>query len=301
MKTSIKVAIALIVVLLAVLVKANAQNINNGGFENWTLDSNQDSVPNGWWKMFSGTSLRTTDSYAGNYAAVVKGIPMCGIAPGIMTNGQAPFHAWDNPSFVGTPINTKFYTFSGHYKNSDICVGDSSIITVLFKKYNAILHKIDTVAYGQLVLAPVTNYTSFQVNISDVQPGIMPDSVLIRFENSKYNCFKMDSLGLVISGLYIDQLSFVREIPMTVSENETKNEVKIYPNPFSNTTVLTVSNSMDEVCVEIVDIKGEIVKTIVGNNTNRLLIDRNGLADGTYLYRLWNGNSMLQYGKLVIM
>lgn len=297
MKTSIKVAIVMIVVLLAVLVKANAQNINNGGFENWTLDSNLDTIPDDWW----GLTFKSTDSYSGKYAALVKGVPMCGIAPGIMVNGIAPSNFWSAPLAGGTPISTKFNSFNGYYKNAIFCESDSSIITIIFKKYNVIYNKIDTIGYGQQVLAHVTNYTAFQVNITDMQPGIRPDSVIVRFESSKYNCFTMDSVNFNTASLYIDEVSFEREIPMTVSENETKNEVKIYPNPFSNTTVLTVSNSMDEVCVELVDINGKIVKTIVGNNTNRLLIDRNGLADGTYVYRLWNGNTLLKYGKLVIM
>jgi hypothetical protein len=82
--------------------------------------------------------------------------------------------------------------------------------------------------------------------------------------------------------------------------NENFASVAVYPNPANNTFTVAF-NSENPVVIDIVNINGQIVKSINVNNTgfNAQLVDVNDLPTGVYIVRLSNGYNV-HTQKLVI-
>jgi Secretion system C-terminal sorting domain len=79
--------------------------------------------------------------------------------------------------------------------------------------------------------------------------------------------------------------------------------VTVYPNPFSNTTTLqinTIEQISDPLTLSIYDITGKKVKQINNITENQLVINRENLSSGLYIYLLKNNNTPLANGKLII-
>jgi hypothetical protein len=82
--------------------------------------------------------------------------------------------------------------------------------------------------------------------------------------------------------------------------SKSKEEVSLYPNPFSDHAVLKIENNsnLKNTGLVITDLSGRVVKQLVitGNET---IINRNGLADGMYFYTVFcNGETVK--GKFVV-
>lgn len=70
--------------------------------------------------------------------------------------------------------------------------------------------------------------------------------------------------------------------PTNINENTTI-DFELFPNPFSNQTVLELkNNSGDNVEIKIIDLSGKVVRTYNKTENNRIIIERNGLANGLY-------------------
>ena len=73
----------------------------------------------------------------------------------------------------------------------------------------------------------------------------------------------------------------------------------VAPNPMTDQAVLTISNWMnDEPVLDLIDLSGRIVRHYGPMKSNRIVINRGDLSDGTYFYRL--SGKYIQQGKLVI-
>ena len=138
----------LIAFLLLAGFSINAQTLTNPNFENWGTGSMySDTLPTNWWPFSCNTIHQTTDSYQGNYATKIQGWFACGIAPGIMVNGQAPLNYGEFME-AGTPFTSKPAIFSGYYKYTDVTAGDSAEVTVILKRYNTVTMERDTISYS---------------------------------------------------------------------------------------------------------------------------------------------------------
>lgn len=80
-----------------------------------------------------------------------------------------------------------------------------------------------------------------------------------------------------------------------------KHEFKIYPNPFNNYTTLEFKNSNKENHnLTIYDYQGKIVQTINNITTDKIIIERNELVNGLYLFKLNADEKLIAKGKLII-
>jgi len=156
------------------------QEILNAGFENWDTTNN---VPQNW-STTNGEINQSTDRYSGSYAAVIW--TWYNRLSELLVNGKLPpFTPFtDEIHKAGTPISVKPAYLKGVYKYTDVVSGDFAVAIVLLKKYDTIQNKIDTVGYGIKFLRPINTYTPFQVCITDMQPSVMPDSIVIAFSSS---------------------------------------------------------------------------------------------------------------------
>ena len=101
----------------------------------------------------------------------------------------------------------------------------------------------------------------------------------------------------VITGIG-DGCLFV-DVPNGIVENLNKLRVKVAPNPFGNTTKLTFNNPTGQVYrLEIIDIAGEVVKQHTDIQGNEVIIEKENMAPGVYMFRLSGGQTVM--GKLVV-
>ena len=183
-----------------------SQEILNPGFENWDTTN----VPTNW-SVRSGSISQSTDSYSGSYAALIWTWYIS--ITELLVNGD---YSATGLKFkiheAGTPTSVKPAYLQGIYKYTDVAPGDSAVAIVLLKKYDSIQSKIDTIGYGIKLLGPVNTYTTFQVDIVDLQPSVTPDSMVIAFSSSgNFLKSNVGDLKICDSGscsyLYIDALS----------------------------------------------------------------------------------------------
>jgi len=77
-----------------------------------------------------------------------------------------------------------------------------------------------------------------------------------------------------------------------------------YPNPFSRNTTVSFTSKGGTVTLQVFDISGKLVKTVLEQNyapgRHEATIDRSGLAAGNYLYRLTNDNNQVTKKMIII-
>lgn len=301
-KTTMKKIIVSLLLFTGVSISVTGQTLTNPGFENWYNPAtySADTVPNNWWSMFCNTTHQTTDSYNGAYATRLQGAFVCGIAPGIMVNGAAPADMWSVIE-SGTPFNVKPNSIGGYYKYTDVEPGDMAEVTVILKRYNTTTMQRDTVGFGTLLLPATASYALFNVPMSDMMPGLMPDSIIIMFNSSKYNMFNMATMAL--PNLYIDRI-MLPQTPTGIEEN-TGNYLQssVFPNPFHNETSISISgdiNEYDALSITIFDEQGRKVKELENIHESTVTIGSSGLSQGSYFYRIQNRDQLLGKGKMIL-
>ncbi|MBA3970657.1 MAG: T9SS type A sorting domain-containing protein [Bacteroidetes bacterium] len=293
-----------ILTILALIVAfgLNSQTLTNPNFESWGTSTTYytDTLPNNWWPFYCNTVRPTTDSYQGTYATRIQGWFACGIAPGVLVNGQAPVD-YGNYIESGTPFTSKPAAISGFYKYTDVTAGDSAEVTVILKRFNTFSMKRDTIAFSTKTLPPSASYSLFTVNLTDLMPGVMPDSIIIMFNSSKYYMFDMTTMAL--PALYIDRI-VLPETPTGITEN---NNVLIgsviSPNPFSGEATLAIDADLslyEKVSLQIFDTQGKKVMEIGNITTNIVTIHPEHLAKGSYVYCLSGNSALISKGKFII-
>jgi photosystem II stability/assembly factor-like uncharacterized protein len=75
-----------------------------------------------------------------------------------------------------------------------------------------------------------------------------------------------------------------------------------YPNPFSTTTTIDLGNHQfkNEITVELYDLTGKLVMSKLIQNQNKVLMERNSLSEGIYIYKILDGNINVGSGKMTI-
>lgn len=293
----------LIAFLLLVGLSTNAQTLSNPNFESWGTGSatySADILPTNWWPFSCNTVTQTTDAYQGTYAAKIQGWFACGISPGVLVNGQEPAVFCDFMD-SGTPFTSKPSAISGYYKYTDVASGDSAEVTVILKRYNTFTLKRDTIAYSTKTLGPSAGYSLFTVNITDLMPGVSPDSIIIMFNSSKYYMFDTVTLGL--PALYIDRIN-LPETPMSITENSNPLASSvIFPNPFTESATLVIDAELSQIYstnLSIFDINGKKVMDLGRITGNKVQIQEKNLSKGSYFYQVTGNNQLITQGKFTV-
>ncbi|MEZ4885631.1 MAG: YCF48-related protein [Chitinophagales bacterium] len=108
---------------------------------------------------------------------------------------------------------------------------------------------------------------------------------------SKSIAYAVTSDGLILTNSTITSI-----------KNQTFNQQSIhaFPNPFTDHTSLQWNTRHSKITCQVFDAYGRLVKTIEGENVESLKVDRAGLADGLYFYKVFGGKELLGSGKLVL-
>lgn len=237
MKNLVLTITGLLIGIFSNSLQVKAQVLPNPDFEQVVNVSGVDH-PVGWSANPNGTSVSTM-SHAGNYSLAVWNWYY--YSPGYAQNGA---EHWIPEAYKGgTPYTAKAIKLTGFYHydttgtDSD---NDSAFIAVLLKKYNTGTQQVDTVGYGMLRLphhAPGDNsFASFEVPITDLQPGINPDSIVV-FVRSSENGFCSTSGNGNCLYFYVDQLALETIMGTTDLEGNEMN-ILLYPNPANDLLTL---------------------------------------------------------------
>jgi len=87
--------------------------------------------------------------------------------------------------------------------------------------------------------------------------------------------------------------------PVNISENNSQDEIKIYPNPVHTELQIVFPTQKDAYTVILVNSLGQTVKT-VSCNTIKTTIDLKGLSKGVYSLKIENANFVVTEKQLII-
>jgi hypothetical protein len=77
--------------------------------------------------------------------------------------------------------------------------------------------------------------------------------------------------------------------------------VSVYPNPFSTYTTFAFSSAPGPAVLTVCDLQGKEVKElIIAGSAEQFVLEREGMDNGIYFYRITSGNDRIATGKLII-
>ncbi len=127
-----------------------------------------------------------------------------------------------------------------------------------------------------------------------------PDSATVLFVSSA--AFKIDDLfnceGNTGSTIWADECKFIFNSQASIEDVKTvKHNALVYPNPTSGDVFVKTQIPVKKARIEILDVKGSIVKTqeLSGMNTS---IDLRSLKSSLYLYRIIDGGKIIESGRI---
>ena len=222
--------------------------LSNANFENWaTADNNTDSLA-GWSSsnavvMYPVRSLyKETDAFQGDFAAKVVTAPFGFVqytTIGILVNGQAEFSyggggGGANVAYAsggGTPISIKPTELRGFYKYETNAASDQGTAKVLLSRYNTTTNKRDTISYVSHTFPIQASYTPFTITLTDLMPGVVPDTITTIFSASNPATVPTNS---VFSSLYLDSITLYKPATPPVANFQANATTGT-----TNTTVIT--------------------------------------------------------------
>lgn len=78
-------------------------------------------------------------------------------------------------------------------------------------------------------------------------------------------------------------------------------EVKVFPNPFRDKTQIIVeSNELKNPVLLLMNIEGQLIKTIPSTNNTTFDVYREDLSNGMYLFKIMQNNETIANGKVVV-
>jgi Secretion system C-terminal sorting domain len=312
MKTTLKIFLLL---LLNNFIFSQNQ-ITNGDFEKWTKSTNgTDSLQN--WTSSNAVVIspvrslvRILDTFTNNNYLQLNTAPFGFVqwnTVGILVNGKAKI-SYDGGggtlrggtryvSGGGTPVIGKPTKVTGRYYYELVAdhveYGLGEVITT---KYNKLLNKRDTVGIGKRNLNIQKNFTTFTINITDLMPSVLPDTITTIFYSSGLDTVADKN---TFASLFLDDINITYATSKT-KEIESKNNFYIFPNPsngFFNIELLNTDYNVET--FEIYSILGQLVKKVeIDFSKNIKSIDLSKLGSGTYFIRSAIQNSEVK--KIII-
>jgi hypothetical protein len=76
-------------------------------------------------------------------------------------------------------------------------------------------------------------------------------------------------------------------------DNTLSESIKLYPNPTNDIINLTASNGLNLTKLEVVDINGQVIKSVPIENSTNKEINVSNLSNGLYLINIYSLNGMV--------
>jgi hypothetical protein len=167
---------------------------------------------------------------------------------------------------------------------------DSGSLSVTVHK--TILGIDSTVGAGSVNIGPSTSFYQVTANIVYVDSTIGADTVRILFASSGQTDVS-DS-----STLYVDDVTMTYSPGLDVKNIAVANEVKVYPNPASETLYIDAKGN-EGAEFTLISVNGEVVTRGVLDSRNT--VDISSLADGLYFYTVIGKDNTVQRGKVSVV
>jgi|GEM_PF-1335606 len=277
---------------------ADAQQLQDPGFENWTVT---DTLWNG--ELIYGSQQwpggkPTTNSYSGAYAGMVCPYASCGIMSGYMfygtmNNTRLSFWDGEQPDFTGSgaPIDYKPASISGWFKFPSPDSNDVATGTVILKKYDALSHHSQEVGRGMITFSPTEVYTPFEIAITDLQPGVMPDSIVLYYRSGTGYFWDFENDSLHTGVLYLDEMKPGKIITTAPLASGTPDmpamNIRFFPNPTTDQLQYFFEIPLeDQYTLIITDSNGKNVYSERTEPGKTHSVDTRSLSAGTYYARI---------------
>lgn len=214
----------------------NAQQLPNGGFENWTPGFGFEDPTS--WASLNALSIigvpisvsKSTQSHSGSFSVKVETIAadleMTGMpspTPGILFIGSLDILS--QSVVVGMPFTAKPDSLVGWVKYSPVN-GDTSGLVVQLTKWNATTMSQDMIGLGFHLAFAGSAFSRFSVPI-DYLLEDAPDTLSINVLSSLGN-------GQIGSAIWIDDLALIYNNTIQVNEIAASTFFNVFPNPVND-------------------------------------------------------------------
>jgi hypothetical protein len=274
----------LFILTLTFAVSAEAQNIPNAGFENWSGFGYED--PNSWGTLNALGILgvpvsvtKSTSSHSGAFSAKVETIladlEMSGTPepfPGILFIGS--LNVLSQSAVFGTPFTAKPDSLVGWIKYSPVN-DDACGVVVQLSKWDAVNMTQEFIGFGiYSSSSPSSSFYRFSVPI-DYESQSTPDTLQVTVVSSAE-----EGQGQVGSAVWIDDLSLIYNTSSIGELNGSSFEV--FPNPVSDELSIS-SKTVDK--MEVYSATGILIDHIRLDSGLIYIYDTKKLANGLYLVK----------------
>lgn len=286
--------------LIFFVASVSAQQIPNGGFENWTEDTLGYSNPVDWATPNESTLIlqqftvtQSSDASTGDYSAKLESKLLVGefISPGVVTIGE---FIVDIPTATasiegGIPFTGRPIALNGDFKNFP-AANDSTVVMAIFTEYIEAKGKTDTLGIGAMYTTDViADWTSFSIPIVFFNDHD-PDTMNIFVISSNMISPNKDSY------MYIDNLTLEYEAGIEDLENIVN--TSIFPNPASDKLSFSFGEKINA-SLNIYSNDGQQVYSGLINGTDQS-IDVSNFAAGTYYFGVFEKNRKISSGQFII-
>lgn len=92
------------------------------------------------------------------------------------------------------------------------------------------------------------------------------------------------------------------EIMLTIDEATASEaaHITVYPNPFTESATIDLGGHFKDVQLQVFDLNGRLLRMQQAGSTREIRVDRNGLAEGMYVYRITAKDQVLGSGKVIV-
>ena len=292
-----KNTILLVLTMLAFAAGANAQQLNNSGFENWDTIGDY-SQPSHWFTLnplaqfgFEPSTTITGDAHSGNYAVVLTSIAgqfnkysgvLC-TGP-ILNQSLQPDFSNIKVAYTARPSHLKFY-----YKAFPV-EGDTGALAMCLTKWNSTLGQSDTIAEASMLFGQQVNVYTLADLAFKYRNAETPDSMFI-IATSSFDGFNPTPQ----SKLQFDDFELVYQ-PTGLSNIQSKWNVEVYPNPAtSELFIQTINNSTS---IVLLDVNGKVWVQQPFATKHHLNIEY--CSAGIYLLKLMDKQGGIETRKIIV-
>jgi hypothetical protein len=281
--------ILLLIIAITFATKSDAQQLQNGSFENWM--TMQTEEPNNWASnnhpsppgtTSSPLVSKSTDAHSGAYAvkmitdtAFNPMIQYLDTTPGFIFTGTIGMPG--TPPQLGMPMNQHVDSLTAWFKYTPIA-NDSFIVIIITTKWLN-THR-DTTSRNLFKFGEKSNYTRISLPLNYYAPDLFSDSIYIEFASSNHQGAKIGST------LLIDDVSLVFGTTGIKDIMNEENSFTFYPNPTKN--ILNITNNVAE-NIAVLNTIGQTIMNVNTKNKNNLSIDISNLKNGIYILKSETG------------
>ncbi len=260
----------------------NAQ-VPNSGFENWTVDGNNDNNPDGWFTTNSDPDVSVTPyspAYAGSHSMKVATFD-----PGFMFipgTAEAEFTMSQRPNF----LNVCF--------KANVLGGDKAYILFGLYQGDSIVASPDSCSF--VIDTSNANFKCVSFPVS-YQSALIPDSAYIMVMAGSLN--SQDGTYIIV-----DEMNFSMVAGVEEASNSSFVSAYCFPNPAKDNTTINILNNKDsQLKLELFDMKGALVYSeelkVSPAAKNEISIPTTSLKNGHYIYSVRGATTSIR-SKMIV-